>query len=58
MSKSKDTLKDALQKRKKAIGAERDRLRKLIEEYEGLLDDCDEARSAIDDVIEILSRLA
>ena len=47
-----------LQKRRIAIGKERDKLRSLIEECEGLEDCSVRAYEAIDEAIQALSELA
>ena len=43
--------------RQAAIAKERDKLRDLQYELEGLIDDCDEAIDGLDAAIEALSRL-
>ena len=47
-----------LEKRRKAVGVERDKLRSLVEEYEGLEDCSVRAYEAIDEAIQALSELA
>jgi len=47
-----------LRKRLKAVGRERDALRRLAEDSETLADSCDEAMDALRTAIEALSRYA
>ena len=47
-----------LEKRRDAIGAERDKLREIVEECEGLEDTCNRAHEALEQAIDALSELA
>lgn len=46
-----------IEKRKKAIAKERDKLDEAIEEMEGLRDDCEEAWRLLDDARDALSKI-
>ena len=47
-----------LEKRRAAIGVERDKLRKLVGEYTDLIDSCERADENISSAIDALSELA
>lgn len=56
--KNKHQLIKALEKHRAAIGRERDALRKVVEDYNDLLESCERANEALDDAIQTLSQLA
>lgn len=47
-----------LEKRRAAIGAERDKLREIVGEYQGLIDSCERADENLQCAIDALSELA
>ena len=61
MSRTKERFTDLtleLEKRRTAIGVERDKLRELIGEWEDLANSCDTAYDCIDRAIQALSEYA
>lgn len=47
-----------LEKRRAAIGAERDKLREIVDEFDGLLECCERADENLASAIDALSELA
>lgn len=47
-----------LEARRKAVSVERDKLRDLVDEYDGLAETCERAECALREAIDALSELA
>lgn len=58
MSTSNKALIRLLEKKVKAIGKERDELREIRDNANGLLDCCEQALASLEDTIELLSQQA